>query len=294
MDSMLRSRVVAVCILLLLIPGSPVPAGDDATTCLWRVESGEGSLWLLGSLHLLHPEASTLPPAMERAVSRARLMVFEIDFESATDTRRLLLRSAALPAGQRLDDLLDDTLRARFHEALRAAGLPPGDLQDFEPWYAAITLAGAGLRRAGYETSRGIDLSLWNRARAARIPTRGLETAEQQIAFLDALDTGVQLQMLRQTLDEMDGLVPRVDELTRLWREGRAAELADILKSSFAGSPELYRRFVVQRNGDWLPRIEHLARTRRDTVVVVGVLHLVGEDGLVTQLSRRGLTVTRE
>ncbi len=285
-----RTLPAAIALLLWAV----LAQAAEPTTCLWRVEGPGGTLWLLGSIHLLAPEASELPPAMERAVAGARRMVFEVDFDSAGDAGTAILRRASLPGEQRLSDLLDPRSAERLGEALLAVGLQPADLEGFKPWYVAITLAGMELRQAGYEPGLGIDLRLWNRARAAGIPTAGLETVAQQIAFLDGLGLPEQVELLRQTLDEMDRLVPQVEEITRLWRTGRAGELAELLGSTFAETPGLYRRLVVERNRAWLPEIERLARTEHHTVVVVGVLHLVGDEGLVALLRRDGFTVTQE
>ena len=58
--------------------------------------------------------------------------------------------------------------------------------------------------------------------------------------------------------------------------------------------PALYRRINVQRNDAWLPKIEQrLVRKDDDTLVVVGALHLLGEDGVVEKLRAKGYTVER-
>jgi uncharacterized protein YbaP (TraB family) len=59
--------------------------------------------------------------------------------------------------------------------------------------------------------------------------------------------------------------------------------------------PQLYRRINVERNAAWLPelaaRLE--APGTDDTLVVVGALHLLGDDGVVEGLRERGYTVER-
>src|SRR5690606_41792400 len=70
------------------------------------------------------------------------------------------------------------------------------------------------------------------------------------------------------------------------------AESVDELKRDF---PELYRAINVERNDRWVPALE--ARLREDgsddTLVVVGAMHLLGEDGVVEKLRARGYTVER-
>jgi uncharacterized protein YbaP (TraB family) len=58
--------------------------------------------------------------------------------------------------------------------------------------------------------------------------------------------------------------------------------------------PALYRRINIERNDAWMPELERrLARKGSDTLVVVGALHLLGEDGVVEKLRARGYKVER-
>ena len=42
-----------------------------------------------------------------------------------------------------------------------------------------------------------------------------------------------------------------------------------------------------------MPAIEGLLAGQRDAMVVVGAMHLVGEDGIIEMLRQRGYTVTQ-
>ena len=55
--------------------------------------------------------------------------------------------------------------------------------------------------------------------------------------------------------------------------------------------PALYKRINVERNDAWLPKIEQRLTQpgSDDTLVVVGALHLLGEDGVVEKLRAQGL-----
>ena len=56
-----------------------------------------------------------------------------------------------------------------------------------------------------------------------------------------------------------------------------------------------YKLLDVDRNNAWLPKIEERLQDSKsdDTLVVVGSLHLLGDDGLVEQLRAKGYTVER-
>jgi uncharacterized protein len=51
---------------------------------------------------------------------------------------------------------------------------------------------------------------------------------------------------------------------------------------------------LTDRNQNWLPKIEELARGKKNAVVIVGAAHLVGKDGVVELLRKKGATVTQE
>jgi uncharacterized protein YbaP (TraB family) len=80
------------------------------------------------------------------------------------------------------------------------------------------------------------------------------------------------------------------------WRNGDAQRVWDIAGAEMqARYPKLYQRINVQRNDAWLPRLESrlAAPGEDDTLVVVGALHLLGDDGLVAKLRARGYQVER-
>jgi len=53
----------------------------------------------------------------------------------------------------------------------------------------------------------------------------------------------------------------------------------------------MYQRLLVDRNRNWMPKIEALFARPGRAFVVVGAAHLVGADGLISMLRARGYTV---
>jgi hypothetical protein len=56
-------------------------------------------------------------------------------------------------------------------------------------------------------------------------------------------------------------------------------------------SPGLYDRVVRQRNARWLTAVDARLKTKGETVMVVGMGHLIGADGLPAQLRAQGFDV---
>ena len=59
--------------------------------------------------------------------------------------------------------------------------------------------------------------------------------------------------------------------------------------------PAVYQRINVDRNDAWVPQLEAMLDPGEtgNTLVVVGALHLVGEDGVVEKLQAKGYEVER-
>src|SRR5690606_5254926 len=159
--------------------------------------------------------------------------------------------------------------------------------QLFEPWFVGLNIALLGMGDAGLDPELGLDRHFATEAAAAGKPTAGLETGSVQIAFLDGMDRVEQVQMLQEALDNAKPGGSDIQDLHALWRSGDAADLWDRMARDMQRKyPRLYERINVERNEAWLPRIE--ARLQgsgdEDTLVVVGALHLLGDDGLVARL----------
>ena len=71
-----------------------------------------------------------------------------------------------------------------------------------------------------------------------------------------------------------------------------------ILQRRAAGhkeSPALFRKLTTDRNLKWLPQIEKMLQDpKNDYLVVTGALHMVGSDGLVELLRRKGYRVEQK
>jgi uncharacterized protein YbaP (TraB family) len=281
-----------------LQPAPPVPL-------LWKVSDADNSVYLLGSFHMLVPGDYPLSADVDAAFADAESLVFETSpAEMSSPTLALEMGQAALRTdGTRLDSELPDDLRERLRAwgeanagALQAHGMAPAMLQAFEPWFVAITVGMVDMVDAGFSPELGLDLHFAGAAAAAGKPATGLETAQQQIAFMDRMDRAEQLQYLSESLDAVSGDHAELEQLHAAWRAGDADAVWTLAGAEMqARYPKLYQRINVQRNDAWLPLLAARLQApgEDDTLVVVGALHLLGEDGLVAKLRARGYDVER-
>ncbi len=267
------------------------------TPLLWKIEKGEATVWLLGSIHAMRGDDYPLAPEVEAAFADAERLVFELAPDEATSPALAgqMLGIAAFDDGRDLLQVLGPGDYAKVERALAAQGVPAAAMRGFEPWFVGLTLALGAASRAGFDSGNGLDLTLMRRARVAGKPSSGLETAAEQLGALDATPMAEQVLGLRRSLETPEAIVDDVRRLHRLWRAGDVSGLERATIEELAGQPQTYRLIVSDRNRRWLPQIERFAHDANgdDTLVVVGALHLIGADGEIALLESKGYRVER-
>jgi len=172
-----------------------------------------------------------------------------------------------------------------------AVDVPFDLLSKTEPWLAAVTVEQMALLRIGFNPLYGIEMHMAMKASQDGKPIDGFETVDEQLEFLDGLSLDAQINLLMQTLAEGAGLESLMDDMIDAWRHGDVGFLERMMLEDMSASPELYKTIVVDRNRRWAGVIEELLDDERDYLVVVGALHLVGDDGLPALLSGRGNSI---
>lgn len=279
-------------------------AVDAHVPLLWKVSDADNEVYLLGSFHLLKPSDYPLSADVDAALADAEHVMFELSPAemSSPDLGLKMAQAAVRTDGTRLSAALPPevaTALAAWMEAnrdvLAAQGMQPQMLEVFEPWFVGLMVSVTEMTQRGLDPELGLDRYIADAATAAGKTTGGLELGQEQIAFFDGMDPDEQVQMLADALSGDNG-GEQVDKLHDAWRRGDA----DALWSGMAVDmrreyPALYQRINVDRNDAWVPKLEARLKqhTSDDTLVVVGALHLLGEDGVVEKLRARGYRVER-
>jgi len=264
-----------------------------AKNCLWKVVSKDSTVYLLGSVHLLKSDAYPLSQALEQAFSESAKLVLEVNLDSldSPDAQRLILAKSLLPDGKTLDLTLSPSTYQAVQQKVKALGLDIEVLKRVKPWFLSLSLVAMKMQQLGYDAQNGVDRHFFDRARKAKKEVQGLETADFQINLLDSMSARTQEECLLQTLKELDQFETEFEQLVRAWTEGREKQLDNLLLESFKEYPEVYSKLISERNRNWLPQIEREFQGGNRTLVVVGAAHLVGQDGIVELLRRKGYVV---
>ena len=282
--------------LLALVTASA--AAQPPRPLLWKVSDADNHIYLLGSFHALKDSDYPLASSVDAAFVDSEALVFELSPEemNSPELPKKLLAAAMLSNGKTLQQSMSGQSWERLRQYADKRNLPLQDYQQLEPWFVSLLISLREMALIGYDPKQGLDQHLVARAAQAGKRTGGLETADRQIAVLDSMSALEQQQSLSESLDSAKDFKTKIDQLHQFWRSGNAAALEELLALEFKRDyAQLYQRINVDRNQAWLPKIRRMLdeESRDETLVVVGSMHLLGADGLVSQLKARGYRVER-
>jgi uncharacterized protein YbaP (TraB family) len=259
---------------------------------LWTIEKSKGHIWFFGSVHVLPPGQDWRTPELEAAMKAADVVVLEIPFDEA---RSIIMQGYVLSQAISLSQPALSTQgteeeQAALAKAARAAGLEPYQLDKMRPWFASISLTMSLLTKAGFDPNNGVDQHIDEEAKRLGKERQYFESAREQIDFFITLPEDVQMQMLRDTVTEINENPEMVDKLIEAWRNSDLENLGELTNDSYT-SPELEKVLITDRNVRWVKRIDEWLDDDKSYLIVVGAGHLAGDDSVVALLRDRGVEV---
>jgi uncharacterized protein YbaP (TraB family) len=278
--------LIVICALL-------VCSSAWAETSLWEVRKDGSVTYLGGTCHMLRRADYPLPAEFENAFRDAETVVFEADpgQMASPEMQQALAARGIYSDGTTLGQVLRPETMRMLADYCRRAGLQLEALERLKPPLLALTLLGVELQRHGVDQG-GVDLYFHGKALADRKRIAALETMEEQIDFVLGMGKGNEDSFIRYALEDLENVDEIFDRLVAAWRKGNENTLAELIQDETRREfPEIFRALFIERNAAWLPVLEKYIATEEKELVLVGVGHLVGEDGLVEALRRKGYEV---
>ena len=292
----LNRTALASVILLLSLPAFAASQNSESPdkTFMWKVEKGDTTVYLLGSIHALREDAYPLPQPIESAFDEVEVVMFEMDIEQMTQAAIKMMAAGTLEEGRTLEEVVGPETWFDFKVRVGMSSLEPSFFNGMKPWMAALTLAALELTKNGYLATAGLDTYFSQRADETGKKRLALETADFQVSLFADLTPEQSLEFLRYTLTDLEAMIPEMEQLYLDWRSGKVEPLEELLLQGYEEFPHVFKRMAVDRNRAWMPKIVELLEGDRNAMVVVGSMHLVGEEGLVALLRQQGYTVAQQ
>jgi len=260
------------------------------TLPVWELEGTENKVRLMGSIHFLREADYPLPGAMDQAVEDADTLVMEIALNDLDPLQaaQTMQELGADPAGRGLREILGIKDYGEAQRRAQSLGLDLGLFDGNRPWFVGLMITQFRLMQLGFDPRWGIEQQLQSHANRDGKPIQGLETIDEQLQALAGLPMETQSRFLLQTLEDAAQIEEELDAIVAAWRSGDTATLEELMLNSLKDTPALYDSLLVQRNRNWTSSIRSLVDGPDDYLIVVGAMHLVGDDSLLEMLSAEG------
>jgi hypothetical protein len=192
------------------------------------------------------------------------------------------------PDGRTFFDELEPQVRQRILAAMAKLAINKDAVETLRPWFAYYTINGA----------------FWSRAKLPYEPVnlghvlRKLATDQGKAVhyempdeltfarFMAAMPQAAQSQYIDWLLDFLEDFSTGDDKTAFDWETGSPSLNLRSLDRMRTKTPNLYQSMQVQRNGWWAHKIDELLATGGTSFIGIGELHVLGPDGIPSQLKR--------
>jgi len=290
--------LVAVLLIIVVVFADGATAADRAPFAvgrLWQVEKGTAPpSYVFGTFHVPDPRVEHLPARVENLFGTIDRLVLEVHPDELGRAGGLAL----LPPGETLDRFLDAGTRSQLLEMGGEAGLPAEAVLRMRPMMiAGVVSIPPRMTRRLAAGQQGVDLQLAKRAIARGIPIYALESVEEQIDALSAVEHGHEAEILRQTVALRSHREEIYEQMLEAYLSGDILAFLDMTLETFRGEDEALAQvfmdeILYRRNRLFVTRLRrHLSDG--NALIAVGAAHIPGRDGVLDLLEAQGYRITR-
>jgi uncharacterized protein YbaP (TraB family) len=277
------------------------PREGMVPTGVWRVSGKRSVTYLAATIHLVTTNQIPFPSSYYAAYRDSEEIYVEVnDEESQLSQYRLTLQMMSwmrrnrteffYPKGRSLADDLSLEMSQRVQEHY---GRDFKKVQTMRPAFL-VFMAEAEDMGDQFLEEGGVEDVFLARARKDRKRIRTLDDGSVNEVVLLALDE--MIYEIKREIEEtgadavvneaLFGSKEPIDE--RDWRTGDLQPAQEELQQMQSRAPALYEKIGPERNRKWMPKILAAVNGDRNVMILAGVAHFPGPDGLIALLEKAG------
>jgi uncharacterized protein YbaP (TraB family) len=259
------------------------PEIKHQTGFMWKVTSGDATVWLLGSIHTAKAELYPLPEEIETAYQKADSLVVEVNINDL-DPMAMVAR-AMYTDGTLLKDHLKEKTWTELELVLKEYNVPEMAYATAKPWFAGLMLMQFALQQKGYDPNMGVDKHFLDLAKDKK-GILELESLEFQLNMLENMSKDPD-SFIEYSLKDLDILFEQVEKMFKAWDKGDIDLMTKLIVDARKDDPEhedLYKILLDDRNITMTNKIKEYLKTDKTYFLVVGAGHLIGEKGILNLL----------
>ncbi len=283
--------------LVIIISSSVLLANlsfaDNGKPDLWKIQKNGTTSYLFGSIHMGSEDMYPLSDAVQQAYASTKHLAVEIDIIPGEEMKLVpLIQKYGLNMTVPLEKRLSASGLAIYKKACKEQSLPCLQFSVYRGWMASAQLSVIQMQKLGYQEALGIDKHFLTLAHKSKKSIISLETPELQFSLLGGFDQALQELMLIQALQAKN---EDYTDLFNAWKTGDDQKLIALFQKG-AEDPAvqaMYLKLFDQRNFKMADKITENSASKQSLFVVVGAGHMIGKNGLVNLLAKKGFKVTQ-
>jgi uncharacterized protein YbaP (TraB family) len=292
-----QKTISFLLLFIILTLLSSVHAGNNSSFrkgFLWKVQSKTNTAYIAGSIHAYKSELYPLPKSMEDAFDKSDVLAVEANInEVKPESIMSLINVAFYQDGSTLENHLSRETYEMTVQKLNKLGLSPELFQNTKPWFVALTVTSVELMKLGLDPEQGTDNYFLKKAENKK-KILELESIDYQVNLLNSFSDSEQELFLVSAFSDLELLKEEINEILKAWNTGNTKTMESFVSKSLKDDPRMvpiYEKLIFERNKNIASKIEGYLKAKENYFVVVGTAHLIGKDGIIEILKKKGYLV---
>lgn len=260
---------------------------DNYQSLLWEIK-GKGlkqPSYLYGTIHIIPADSFFVTKSVSKRIKKADRLVLEMKINMGA--MLAAMKYMMLPKDQSLDKLLNEAdfqlVQSFLQDSIKQA------LPGFERMKPIMISEHISSQFCMGKKQESYELHFSKLFREMKKPISGLETAKEQMSYLDGMSLEDQTQALMETVQDPHASCELYDEMVRLYRQEELGKLWAMTTADETMQEQL-DGLLNQRNQNWIEPLEKMMK-KESVFIAVGAAHLPGPQGVISLLQEAGYHV---
>lgn len=283
-----------------------VKEDNEITPLFYKIsDKNNTTIYLLGSIHAADDTIYPLNDTIMNSFNDSDYLAVEVDTLSLQNNFDLSLKLAEKMMyndSTTIKNHIGDELYNKMVNFLKEKKSYSSLYDNYKPVFFESLFENLIINDAKLKSESGIDMYFLSLASENNKKILEVESAEFQYNLL--LNTPLELDkiMIEEYIDNYDLNVSQMKDLYELWKKGDKEQLENILINSESQNVteeekklmENYNQsLIIDRNYGMANVLENYFEKKQNVFCVVGLGHVIGDEGIINLLQKRGYDVAQ-
>lgn len=285
----MKKTIILLLFVSALFNGS-AQADSTVNSLVWKMyqQGSSDTSYLVGTIHLPLKRAFEAVDTVSFLLKKVEKAYFELEYNPLAFTSQGMF-FIAKEDSERVKNLLNEQEYDLLHKkASEVLGQQAMVIDMMKPIGIMSLFA---LSMSPSDTTGAMDILFQMEAKKMGVKVGGLETAEQQMEVLKKMTLSEQKDELVDLLLNYEQHTLQFDSLLEAYLAHDLITLKKLTNESFSDSTQAFKEEVLdKRNLEMVVKIDKQA-SKKPCLFAVGAAHLVGQQGLLSLLNKKGYTL---